>query len=353
MEITGGNRHSNNFDIIRFLAAFIVIIKHSNILLGKPPYWISSQDLPFLGVPIFFIISGYLISISAVRSKNSLDFLWKRTLRIIPGLAIALLFTVFLIGPFMASVEPLQYFSNSETYRHLLTVFLYKLEVQIPFVFSDNIVSAVNGSLWTLKYEFTCYIAILLLVLFKIHKYKFVVFALFVLSLAFRIYLGDKFYIYNYRNPYVLNHNIMFLVQWGFYFASGVVFFLFKDKIPLKASILIIASTVYALLIWQAPELIKYYQYLYIPYAVFYLSFIPGRTNNFGKYGDFSYGLYIYAFPVQQLIIAVSNQNLNPMVLTIYAGILTLGLSILSWKFIEKPMLKYKNVFSQGLKLPF
>ncbi|MBI34589.1 MAG: hypothetical protein CMP67_04410 [Flavobacteriales bacterium] len=340
------NRHSNNFDIIRFFAAFLVIIKHSNALTGEDHYFISDQNLPFLGVPIFFIISGYLITISAIRSNNMFTYLWKRILRIIPGLAIATLFTVVIIGPLVSNTPIFEYFLNPETYNHLLSITLYKFKNSIPSVFEENLISGVNGSLWTLKYEFTCYILVLILVVSNAHKLRHLILAMFVLIVSCRIYMGDDFYIYDYRNKYALGHNLMYLVQWGVYFLSGVVFYLFKEKIPLKGNIALIATLIYAMLFYFYPETIKYYQYVYIPYCLFYISFIPGKTNHFGKYGDFSYGMYIYAFPVQQTLIHFSD-SIHPLVLTGYTTVLVLGLSFLSWNYVEKPMLRLKNLFEK------
>lgn len=338
------NSRSNNFDIIRFLAAFLVILKHSNSLLGQEQSLISHHYLPFLGVPIFFTISGYLITISAVNSKNTLVYFWKRLLRLIPGLAVALLFTVFIIGPIVSNVDLQDYFSNPLTYRHLSMVSLYKMENIIPHVFSDNHSPGVNGSLWTLKYEFTCYVLVFLLVTFKMHKFKFLMLTLFILGILGRVYLGNKFYIYNYSNTYALNHNLMYLVQWGFFFFSGVIFYLFKDKIPLKGKFVLLATVIYGIILLVDYDLIKYYQYIYIPYALFYISFIPSKLNKFGKYGDFSYGMYIYAFPVQQTFIVLLGASIHPLFLTLVASVAVFLLSYLSWNFVEKPCLKFKSI---------
>lgn len=340
------NSRSNNFDIIRFLAAFLVILKHSNALLGQEQSLISHHNLPFLGVPIFFTISGYLITISAINSKNTIVYFWKRLLRIIPGLAVALLFTVFILGPIISQINIQDYFSNPLTYRHLLMVSLYKMENSIPNLFSDNLLTGVNGSLWTLKYEFTCYILVFVLITFRAHKFKYFMLLFFIGGISARIYLGDNFYDYNYRNQYALGHNIMYLVQWGFYFFAGMIFYLFKDKIPLKGKLVLIATIIYILILWIDADLLTYYQYVFIPYALFYISFIPSKLNNFGKHGDFSYGMYIYAFPIQQTFIVLLGASIHPLLLTLISAITVFCLSYLSWNFVEKPCLKLKNLFS-------
>lgn len=346
-------RSMNNFDVIRFIAASFVIITHSYSLSGLSQkdwlYQITNGSILFshLGVAIFFVISGYLITQSAISAKNWKGFLWKRLLRLIPGLSVALLFCALIIGPIFTSLNLHNYFVNSSTYRFLLSDFIYVRNYSLPGVFSNNPVDAVNGSLWTLAYEFTLYILVLFSLLIGILKKR--VFLIFILMLFFgiRIYLGDKYFIYNYASPLTLNLNIMFVFEWSFYFLSGMIFFLFKDKKLLDYRIAILLILIYSIFSFIGEkEILDILNYLLIPYLVFYFAFIPGKLNNFSKYGDFSYGLYIYAFPIQQSIIYLFQNQISVGLLIILSLLSTIPFAILSWHFIEKKALLYKNIFN-------
>ncbi len=338
------NRHQNNFDLIRFIAATFVIFKHSNAILGVDEYWFLDYNLPFLGVPIFFTISGYLILTSAIYSKSSINYFWKRSLRIFPGLIIALIFTVLVIGLLDTKLNWLDYLANPQSWKHLISASLYKLELNLPGVFVDNKVTEVNGSLWTLKYEFSCYVIIFLL--FKVLNKKLLkygVLFVWIALLGVRFYLGDKINYYNYSFPLLLNHNFKFVIEWGIYFFSGGVFFYLKDFLNLNFKLFALATIIYLILYVFLLDYVKYYQYFYIPLMVFYLGLLKGKTNSFGKYGDFSYGLYIYAFPVQQLLCSFFDSKMEGAILSLLTLLIVLPLSFLSWRLIEKPALAFKN----------
>ena len=122
----------------------------------------------FFGVRIFFLISGYLILQSFERKKSNLDYMWKRTLRIFPGLFVLILLMVFVYGPIFSFYSPKEYFSNPQTYQMFWSVILYRLNGLLPGVFTINEQVQLIGSLWTLPYEFSMYIGILILGVFRI-----------------------------------------------------------------------------------------------------------------------------------------------------------------------------------------
>ncbi len=346
-------RHLNNFDLIRFIAASFVIITHSYSLIGSSQKdWLFQSTngsilFSHLGVAIFFVISGYLITQSAISAKNWRGYLWKRILRLIPGLSVALLFCAFIIGPLFTNLNLQNYFANSSTYHFLLSDFIYIRNYALPDVFIDNPVNAVNGSLWTLAYEFTLYLFVLFLLIIGILKKRILFVLMLILFFGLRIYLGDKYFIYNYASPLTLNLNIMFVFEWSFYFLSGMIFFLFKDKKLLDYRIVILLILIYSFFSFIGEKkILDILNYLVIPYLVFFFAFIPGKLNNFSKYGDFSYGLYIYAFPIQQSIIYLFHNQISVGLLILLSLVTTIPFAILSWHFIEKKALQYKNLFN-------
>lgn len=140
------------------------------------------------------------------------------------------------------------------------------------------------------------------------------------------------------------------LLNFGTYFAAGVVLFLFRDKISFHWSLLLLGW-----LLWMGlfllpftssrvgPVQLHWFWFLAIPYLLMYVSFRPGMLNRFGRLGDVSYGLYIYGLPIQQLIISYFHNQLSPSQLTIYTFALLLPISWLSWHLVEKSALRWKK----------
>jgi peptidoglycan/LPS O-acetylase OafA/YrhL len=334
------------------MAATFVIITHSAALLGRGEgdalAQLTGGALQFnhLGVAIFFTISGFLITQSALVSKSAKGYLARRFLRIIPGLLIALLLSAFVLGPIVTTMSCKEYFSDKATYLHLLSVSLYKLFLNLPGVFSNNPTSkAVNGSLWTLAYEFSLYFAVLFISLAGLIKQKKLLLGVVLLAFVFRIYLWHRYFVYNYSTPFLLGLNIMYLTEWSFYFGAGLLFFLFKERIVFDVKILIVLVVIYAAAILLNIDFARIINYILIPYSVFYFSFLKSRLNRFGEYGDFSYGMYIYAFPVQQTIVHYTHASISTGMMIILSVLSTFPLAVLSWHLIEKRALRLKRFF--------
>jgi peptidoglycan/LPS O-acetylase OafA/YrhL len=347
----------NNFDILRLFASLFVIITHSYALSGKGESdYLSTLTLGTLsfshaGVAIFFVISGYLILQSAMNTDTILSYFWKRTLRIFPGLLVVLLLCVFILGPIVTRLSISDYFSNSTSYKHLYSATIYNIShLSLPGVFETNPNQAVNGSLWTLQYEFTCYIFIALIIFFfkTIDKIKpYLIVSFFLLIISFRIYLSERYFWFNYSSSFLAGMNIMYLYEWMIYFMSGMILYLFGRKYNyLFLTLGIILSLYTILLIFNEINFARITIYFLIPLIVFVIAFKVPQITAFSKYGDISYGMYIYAFPIQQLI-----QHYNPKItITIFivlSILLTIPFAIFSWHFIEKKSLKFKSVLSK------
>ncbi|PWJ56012.1 acyltransferase-like protein [Dyadobacter jejuensis] len=149
--------HHNNFHLIRFIAAVLVIYGHTYPLMGLGnldhiQLW-SGGLFPtaHMGVCIFFSISGYLIAQSLLGSSTLVQYSWKRFLRIMPGLIVLALFTILLIGPLVTTLSTSGYFHNPDTYAYIRIIKLFPAYPdQLPGVFKELPLSLVNGSLWTL-----------------------------------------------------------------------------------------------------------------------------------------------------------------------------------------------------------
>ena len=179
-------RHSvNNFDFIRLVAALLVIEGHSfalsDINLIEPfSRLVKSTYSGEIAVDIFFLISGYLITKSYLSSGDLFKYVLSRVLRIMPGLMVCCLLTVFLIIPlvfYLTETLPNNYFHQLSTYKYLYNILLYPLQFTINGIsFSKGVFGdAINGSLWTLSYEFTCYIMIAVLGIIRLLKKETVI----------------------------------------------------------------------------------------------------------------------------------------------------------------------------------
>jgi peptidoglycan/LPS O-acetylase OafA/YrhL len=326
----------------------MVIITHSCTLLNRTNEdWLGKLSagyfpFSFYGVRIFFIISGYLIAQSLENSTNLLDYIWKRVLRLFPGLIVVVCFSVFIIGPVFTSLSWQNYFQDTLTWRYFRTILIFRLENKLPGVF-DNAPSEsiVNGSLWTLAYEFSCYLFLIVLQRLRLIKTNWIAIPLLLL-----LWVMDYHDQYNEHRIPMYGLVVKFLYEFSLYFFIGSWFYYNRSVIQYRRLYFFVCLMLYGFLLsLQQPHILRQAQYFLLPYVVFYLAFLAAKTNHWGRYGDFSYGIYIYSFLIQQCIIQIFGGNLSIFALIILSFIIVLPLAWLSWNFIEKPALKFKSLF--------
>lgn len=326
----------NTFDFIRFIAAVAVIFSHSFDLLPfqKEPLVTFSNGRYTIGamsVAVFFIISGLLITQSFHRASTFRSFVLARVLRIYPALIVVILLTVFLIGPLLTSLSLHEYFSSGLTYTYLINALAIRINYFLPGVFLENhYANTVNGSLWTLPLEIGCYALVASIGLLLKGRYIVgVLILLFVLAII---------------RWTLINPNT-------FYFLVGAVIFLFRYKIGTNK--LVAAFSFMILLVNLHFTSNLYLSYfitgISLAYLIIHLGFIKTtHIKNFTKHGDFSYGLYIWAFVVQQ-VTASFLPNINFYFYFIIAVLVTLCFAGASWHLIEKPSLKLKEMIVNRL----
>jgi len=349
----------NNFNLIRFIAAFGVLLSHSYALSignnSKEPFkQLVNMSFGHIAVDIFFISSGFLIANSLFLKKNLTTFLWARFLRIYPGLFVAVLFCVFIVGTYFTSYSLVQYLTDSQTYFFLFknTVLFFGEEPRLPGVFESlPWPGVVNGSLWTLPFEVKAYC---LLVFFSIVINRLLIWSNGMLNERL-VYLlipviGMLIYIINYFYTFL---PISYFASEDFrlysLFFIGTACYIFKDSLVLSERIFY--PVLFILFISSINTELFFIVYnLTIFYVIFYIAYIPrGYIRKFNQYGDYSYGIYIYAWPVQQSVIAFIPE-LGVLALCIYSFIVTIFLSYFSWHLIEKKALKLKGKVSFKLK---
>lgn len=329
----------NNFNLLRFVAALLVIYSHSFALVVagesiEPLYSQLGVTFGELAVNVFFVISGYLVLQSWQRQPSLLSFCRARVLRVIPGLAGVLLFSVILGGLFFTYLSPAAFFAEADTWKYIYkNLLLIHTEYELPGVFLGNpYAEAVNGSLWTLRYEMKMYLALAVLGVLGLlvgRGLKLFVFAYLLWYLAASLA--------GYWQPDMDVSAEMLRLSFCFFLggAGGV----YARYVPIRLDILI-ALLLVTLLSNHTP-FFQFCSSLLIAYGVFYLAYIPkGGVLRFNELGDYSYGLYLYAFPIQQALVSLHSE-VQATPLFLYASLLTLLCAYLSWYLIERPALVY------------
>jgi peptidoglycan/LPS O-acetylase OafA/YrhL len=339
-------RNANNFDFIKILFAWLVIVSHSYVLLGNQGCdWLCEAthhyiNFSYFGVKGFITISGYLIYKSLNRSPNFIDYLWKRVLRIYPALITVLVLSV---GLAYLIYQPTNNYFNfkKESIDYVLNnLSLYHNQWRIHGVFDALPNTAINGSLWTMGFEFFFYLV--LLILYPIRKYLFVSQAI-LLSTIILLFIGNIYFIDQLR-VFPFRLRVDFIFELGLFFMIGAFFGTINwDIIQYKKQIAIIAGIITIVIIYIQPNPI--WLCLTWPYLVLYIGQGSSRFSNWihTNFEDPSYGIYLYAFPVQQSIIYFFHPSVTVLLWT--STIIAFGLGILSWKFIEKKTLQFKDLF--------
>lgn len=337
-------RFKNNYDLLRVLSSLFVMFFHSFGLLHKvgtePLFSISNGKLNtgFIGLTIFFSISGYLIAKSALRSPGVVNYLWKRFLRIQPLLFIVCLLSVFLVGPFFTELTLHNYFFNINTWTYFRNIMpAFGLQFTLPGVFQHNIEeSGINGSLWTLIVEERLYIFTSVLFLIRNKRRPAAPFVIFTILLNL-IYIIDTLFSHSHLFPYM--HEEAFF--YALIFLNAALCFLFK----INFNAIKVPATIIGILLFALALNFKNLTFLYtwsIPVIVNSIAQFKGITNRVGKWGDFTYGTYVFAFPVQQMLIAEMGM-LNPYILFLWTFLLVVPLAVASWHLVEKRFLKLKS----------
>jgi len=339
----------NNLNLLRFLAAAAVALSHSFLLVtgdpeSRPLMKATGFSIGYHAVDIFFVISGFLVTQSWMRRNSLLDFTVARALRIYPALAVCVVLTALVLLPPLSKMSAADYFSSFETFSYvIMTASLTSPDGTLPGIFlTTPVANEVNGSLWTLRYEVLCYAALALLGMSGIlARRKWLIRTAFVIGLPLA---ALSLFPIAYADDTILVH----FVRFGLCFGLGVLAHEYRAQIPLHW-----AGVVFLFLLTVAMRPYAVFPlsfYLLTAYSAFWLAYIPGgRIRRFNNAGDYSYGLYIYAYPLQQVLV-LTIPGLMPLQLFAVTVATTLPAAILSWYFIEKPALAKKENVSAWLK---
>ena len=345
------------FDFLRVFLAFSVLTWHCwPISAGFTPqynahfFWFFDYWILF----VFFALSGFLITGSAQRLKLS-DFLINRSLRIFPALTVEIVLAVLLIGPVFTSLPIPTYFRQPLTY-HYLTNMVGVMNYQLPGVFKHNNQDLVNGSLWTVPYELGCYAMMSGLIYFGLLKRAWsslgiaaLVLVVGLVMLAVHSRWQPSGILAEILNPLFYDfHSRLFVA-----FPLGIAAYLYRHKIPYSwplFSLVMVYLVVFAALghrSYYPVPIINLISALPLTYALAFLGVTKLPVLPFFHRGDYSYGIYLYGWPMEQIILASAPwMKDHVVVLWLLTCILTTAFAAFSWHVIEKPVLRLRKKFS-------
>lgn len=336
----------NNFDAVRLLAAAVVIVGHARPLTNTPSSDLLGNSVQALAVKIFFVISGYLICTSWSLDSRPISYLIKRCLRIFPALFVICVFTIFFVGPIFSNLSAGNYFGTLHTYVYFKNLILSPV-YDLPGLFATNRYPiAVNGSLWSLPVEFLMYL-ILPIACFgdRLINSKLIILSTTVVLCAFSIHFVRTSV--PAVHPVFYGTDIISALDVAPYFMIGAVVKRMNWERLLNPVLALFFVGVVALIQPTTAVHDEILLYVLLPYVVLTFALFPHRKlQNSGRFGDFSYGLYLYGFLVQQCVNQLTSNTLSPMENVEISLPVALLLAYLSWHFVEKPMLSLKPVKS-------
>ena len=368
------------FDVLRLALAILILLVHSSWIVGTGgvttsilnfifhinPETVSGlaqttmqhpattgvhpneHELTGLGrpitlsyLPMFFALSGFLVTGSALRTKRLIPFLGLRVLRLLPALLVEVTLSAIILGAIFTQLPLLQYYASPMFWSYFLNI-IGDIHFYLPEVFTSNNTDVVNSNLWTLPWELQCYIVMSIMILTGVVFYRNALAILFVLATAVLIYAS------------LVNGFEVVPAQVGgptlvYYFVTGVLMFLWRDKCVFN-EVFFLVSVSLCYILMMSPKAVFIYPVL-LTYVTVFIGLFPFPRFPLVKSGDYSYGIYLYGFPVTQAVFAVSllmgfSQRGNLAVIAPLAVFATATFAALSWHGVEKHCLKLKRYIS-------
>lgn len=339
----------NNFGIIRWIGALMVIVGHMYVLIGQGAPAFLWNSVHSLGVALFFVIGGYLITYSWERDRNWIRYLVKRCFRIFPALIFCVVVTTLIVGPLVTTMSSTkEYLTNILTMNYLKNCLL-RISYVLPGVFENNIIpSTVNGSIWCLPVEFMMYLLVPIFLsvgrCFKEKVRKFIYLFIVVFIVLFGWIWTSWFYDTHYI---VLGMDFSQVMQiMPYYFVGSIVAICGMERY-LNLQVAIALVFLVAMLGSFSNKITGLLQYIIIPYVI--LSFALASKPIFAKVNkiDISYGMFLFSFVIQQTLINLflkKGVDLNIYVLLLLTIFASVFMGIVTEQFIEKPFGRLKNM---------
>ena len=330
----------NNLNLLRFGAASLVVFSHSYPLSGHlvaEPLARATGifDFASVAVIVFFAISGYLVARSLDRSPGLVEYTRARALRILPAYVAATLYGAFVIGAWATTLPLAEYLADPRTWLYVRQTLLFIGIDRLPGVFVDNPYPlAINGSLWTLLIEIACYGALAVAGAIGALRRRWLALAI-AFALVAAAELAPGFVALLPRSEALLGPRLAGT------FVAGALAYAWRDRVPLSPWLAAAALAAGIALLDTRVEV--YAMYGAMVYATLVAGYHPSLdVLAFRRVGDYSYGIYVYAYPTQQAIASVLGP-MPPLLLFGLAFPVVLALAVASWHAIEQPALRLKR----------
>jgi peptidoglycan/LPS O-acetylase OafA/YrhL len=333
---------ANNFGLIRLGLAFAVLVSHAFYLKTGTPKaepltaW-TGHSLGEHAVQVFFFLSGLLVAQSLAHSRGLVDFATARVLRIFPGLIVCVLLTALVLGPVFTTLGAATYLADPGTYAYIArTVSLSTGLAPLPGVFETlPAASVVNMSVWTLKYEVLCYALLAMAGVAGLLNPRWRLTA----SVLLAVYLAVIFI----EPPksvdgYTAADNVRYF---SLFFGMGILAYMLRDVLVLDLRILALLAVVFYIALGTSVGELG--TALFLGYGALMLAALPARmTRAYANRYDLSYGVYIYACPVQQAVVQlVPHWSLADQIFA--ATVIVMPLALASWVMVERPALALRR----------
>lgn len=346
------------FDVVRIFAALAVIFSHSFLLATgsektEPFQAYTGEILGIYGVFVFFILSGFLVTDSALRSPTVASFALKRIRRILPAFLAANILSAVLIAPFYAREGATAFLSDPETWKTLVRVLTFQegslYFEKVAFYAQahegqSSMIGIVNGVLWTIRVEISCYVVVgLLMVTRQLRPVSIMVLALLTSVLSFRYELQVT--------PFLVG-----LCYTAPCFVAGMFLRMHAQRHQASGFMALYSALALALSMAMFPSWSGVTQILFPIFAAYPLLWLGqrgfGRDMTSGKsWNDPSYGIYIWGWIVQQIILSLTGADIAPIPFVLLCVPATVAAGYLSWHLIEKPFLARAKPVEAGQRL--
>lgn len=343
----------NSFDAIRMFAAICVFVSHEIGMAGyvEPLLGPSSISLSSTGLYIFFALSGYLVWKSLARDPRASRFLAARLLRIYPGSLVNVLFCI-LLGACISTSSSGDFWTDKTTWQyvaHNAAIIWTPTKLALPGAFDQARWSVVNGSVWTIKYELLCYLALWLSWAFlpaRVPHQRYYLSAATAVLIATYVFrtsfcpLPEGEHFFSHFNAFNLTRFFMVFCAGATYAAS--------EPLDERTRLAFLAVPAGLVVLGPSPAFAKAGVILLLTLFVIEIGRTPLLfSRTYRRFGDLSYGTFLYAYPIQNLMTERFYNGRNLVVVTLGSFVLVLCCAFLSWRLVERPALKLKDAMDR------
>lgn len=321
---------SENLHLMRFIAALMVILFHSFFIStgSETGEWfrtITNNQITMgeFAVSIFFLCGGYLIAMSVEKNQTAKNYFTARVKRLFPSLICVTVATV-IFGSFISTWKPVGYVISSDTWKYLLNAVLIRVH-HLPGVFEGHADAVVNGSLWTLPVEFVCYV--LCFIAYKLTFLNKKRFPLSIPLVALGTFVVWKMSAIRYSLREIISPVLLFYIGMGYW--------IYREHITLRLKYFAISVAAFVMMFILG--LGKFAMLLAFPYMMMYLWFgVKQCSPKLGKLGNYSYGIYLWGYTVQQAVVHFWPGNtMSPTINVLISIPISIVLGWLTYEIVE------------------